>query len=115
MFLAAIVGSVLSWLAYGLAFKLFVAGIMPTVEMSVAAGIAIYAGSYLAGFLSLGPPAGIGVADGALVWLLSTGGIATPGEAFVISVLTRLWRTALEIAPGLVYLALQRSRGNRIP
>lgn len=115
MFLAAIVGSVLSWLAYGVAFKLFVAGTMPGVELSVAAAIAIYAGSYLAGFLSLGPPAGIGVADGALVWLLSAAGIATPGEAVVIAALTRLWRTALEIAPGLAYLARQRSRGNRIP
>ncbi|MCE9602465.1 MAG: lysylphosphatidylglycerol synthase domain-containing protein [Gemmatimonadetes bacterium] len=115
MFVAAIVGSTLSWLAYGVAFKLFVAGIMPGVELSIAAAIAIYAGSYLAGFLSLGPPAGIGVADGALVWMLSTGGIATPGEAVVISALTRLWRTALEIAPGLLYLALQRSRGSRIP
>lgn len=115
MFAAAIAGSVLSWLAYGVAFKLFVAGILPSVELSIAAAIAIYAGSYLAGFLSLGPPAGLGVADGALVWLLSSGGIATPGEAIVISVLTRLWRTALEIAPGLLYLALQRSRGSRIP
>lgn len=115
MFAAAVGGSVLSWLAYGIAFKLFVSGTMPGVELSVAAAIAIYAGSYLAGFLSLGPPAGIGVADGALVYLLSAGGIATPGEAVVISALTRLWRTALEIAPGLVYLALQRSRGNRIP
>ena len=115
MFVAAIGGSVFSWLAYGFAFKLFVAGTMPGVELSIAAAIAIYAGSYLAGFLSLGPPAGIGVADGALVWLLTAGGIATPGEAVVISALTRLWRTALEIAPGLVYLGLQRSRGNRIP
>ena len=115
MFVAAIVGSMLSWLAYGVAFKLFVAGLMPGVDLSIAAAIAIYAGSYLAGFLSLGPPAGIGVADGALVWLLSSGGIATPGEAVVISALTRLWRTALEIAPGLIYLALQRSRGSRIP
>ena len=109
------VGSVLSWLAYGAAFKLFVAGTLPGVDLSFAAAIAIYAASYLAGFLSLGPPAGIGVADGALVALLSAGGMATPGEAIVISVLTRLWRTTLEIAPGLAFLALQPSRGSRIP
>jgi len=115
MLAAAIIGSVLSWIAYGIAFKLFVAGTLPGVDLPVTAAIAIYAGSYLAGFLSLGPPAGIGVADGALVWLLSAGGIATPAEAVVISALTRLWRTVLEIAPGLVYLALQRSRGSRIP
>lgn len=112
---AAVIGSVLSWLAYGVAFKLFVAGTLPNVELSYAAAIAIYAASYLAGFLSLGPPAGIGVADGALVWLLTAGGIAAPGEAVVISALTRLWRTALEIAPGLFYLAIQRSRGSLIP
>lgn len=112
---AATAGSVVSWIAYGLAFKLFVAATMPSITLGVAAAVAIYAGSYLAGFLSLGPPAGIGVADGALIWLLTAGHIATPAEAVVISALTRLWRTALEIAPGLVFLGLQRSRGSRIP
>jgi hypothetical protein len=49
------------------------------------------------------------------VYLLSAGGIASPAQAVVISVITRLWRTALEIAPGLVFLVVQRSRGSRIP
>lgn len=115
MLAAATVGSVVSWIAYGIAFQLFVAATMPAIALGFAAAIAIYAASYLAGFLSLGPPAGIGVADGALVWLLTAGNIASPAEAVVISALTRLWRTALEIAPGLVLLGLQRSRGSRIP
>lgn len=111
----AMVGSVSSWLLYGAAFDFLVAGTVPEVSLTIGSAIAIYVASYLAGFLSLGPPAGIGVADGAMVFLLSAGGIATPAQAVVISVITRLWRTALEIAPGLVFLGLQRSRGSRIP
>ena len=50
--------------------------------------------------------------------------VATSAEAAVLAVVVRLWRTVLEIAPGLVALALggrrdetatQPSRGNRIP
>ena len=111
----AVVGSVVSWLAYGLAFRLVVAGTVPDVQLTAGAAIAIYGASYLAGFLSLGPPAGLGVADGAMIWLLTAGGIATPAQAVVISAITRLWRTVLEIAPGFVALAVQRSRGSRIP
>jgi hypothetical protein len=55
------------------------------------------------------------VADSAMIWLLTASGTASAGEAAVIAAITRLWRTALEIAPGLVFLALQRSRGSRIP
>lgn len=112
---AAIGGSVASWLLYGVAFDLLVAGTVPEVPLALGSAIAIYCAAYLAGFLSLGPPAGLGVADGAMVFLLSAGGLATPAQAVVISVITRLWRTALEIAPGLVFLGLQRSRGSRIP
>ncbi len=111
----ATVGSVASWLAYGVAFKLLVGATLPGVELSYGAAIAIYVGSYLAGFLSLGPPAGLGVADGMMVWLLSAAGVASPAEAAIIAAITRLWRTALEIAPGLVFLAIQPSRGSRIP
>jgi hypothetical protein len=52
-------------------------------------------------------------------------GVATTAEAAVLAVVVRLWRTALEIAPGLVALAFgevpvraaqdQESRGRRIP
>lgn len=111
----ATVGSVVSWLAYGVAFKLLVDATVPSASLGYGSAIAIYVGSYLAGFLSLGPPAGLGVADGAMVWLLTGSGLASPAEAAVIAAVTRLWRTALEIAPGLVFLALQRSRGSRIP
>ncbi len=115
MLAIATVGSLVSWAAYGLAFQHFVQGVMPSVALTVGGAIAIYTASYLAGFLSLGPPAGLGVADGAMVWLLVATKAASPAEAAVIAACTRLWRTALEIAPGLLFLALQRSRGSRIP
>ena len=51
-------------------------------------------------------------------------GVATAAEAAVLAIVVRLWRTVLEIAPGLIALAAggarseedaQPSRGSRIP
>jgi hypothetical protein len=52
-------------------------------------------------------------------------GVATQAEAAVLSIIVRLWRTVLEIAPGIVAVLWTRrdaddvdaqpSRGSRIP
>jgi hypothetical protein len=115
MLAASIGGSAVSWLLYGLAFQQLVSAILPGVDLQLQSAVAIYTAAYLAGFLSLGPPAGLGVADGALVALLVSTGSATAGEAAVIATVTRLWRTVLEVLPGLGLLAIQASRGKRIP
>ena len=72
--------------------------------------IAAYTGAYLAGFLSIGPPAGLGVADGALVTLLAKFQLADVGGASVLTVAARLWRTVLEVAPGIMVLAYSAIR-----
>ncbi len=115
MLAASIGGSAVAWVLYGLAFQQLVQSLLPALSIPVHTAVAIYAASYLAGFLSLGPPAGLGVADGALIALLTTTSIATVGEAAVIATVARVWRTALEVLPGLVLLARQSTRGNRIP
>jgi uncharacterized membrane protein YbhN (UPF0104 family) len=85
--------------------------------------IAIYTASYLTGLLNPAP-AGVGAAEGMMVLLAPQLGVATTAEAAVLAVVVRLWRTVLEIAPGLVALAFgerpvrapdQESRGSRIP
>ncbi len=104
-----IAGSAIAWIAYGLGWRLLVHAVFPEMTLTFQLAIAIYAGSYLAGFLSLGPPAGLGVADGAMALLLTSTRTATPSEAVVLAAVTRLWRTSLEIAPGLFLLAARGS------
>jgi hypothetical protein len=107
----AVLGNAAAWLLYGLAFMLLARSILPIAS---AAGYlphtAVYTASYLAGFLALAPPAGLGVAEAALIRLAPELGVATIGQAAVLAVVVRAWRTALEIVPGLVMLALGSGR-----
>lgn len=115
MLAASLGGSAVAWMTYGVAFKILLGAAFPALEITWSAAITVYIASYLAGFLSLGPPAGLGVAEGAMVYLLIANGIADPGVAAAVAAVTRIWRTALEVVPGLVFLPRQASRGNRMP
>ena len=113
----------LAWLAYGVAFWIMTRAVLPGPWRDLAGCIALYTLTYLAGLFNPAP-AGIGAVEGTMVLLAPTLGVATSAEAAVLAVVIRVWRTVLEIAPGLVALALggsrlepedQPSRGNRIP
>jgi uncharacterized membrane protein YbhN (UPF0104 family) len=119
----AAVSTALAWLAYGVAFWILTAAVLPGAWRDLPGCIALYTLSYLFGLFNPAP-AGIGAAEGAMVLLAPQLGVATSAEAAVLAVIVRLWRTVLEILPGLVALALggsrlegtdQPSRGNRIP
>jgi uncharacterized membrane protein YbhN (UPF0104 family) len=98
-----------AWLAYGVAFWIMARALLPGGWRDLPACIAIYTASYLTGLLNPAP-AGVGAAEGMIVLLAPTLGVATAAEAAVLSVVVRLWRTALEITPGLVALTLGRAR-----
>jgi uncharacterized membrane protein YbhN (UPF0104 family) len=121
--LIAAVSTALAWLAYGVAFWIMTAAVLPAPWRDLPGCIALYTLSYLVGLFNPAP-AGIGAAEGAMVLLAPTLGVASSAEAAVLAVVVRVWRTVLEIAPGLVALALggsrlerddQPSRGSRIP
>jgi hypothetical protein len=85
----------LSWLLYGLAFQQLVAAItfFPLAELPRA--VAVFAGAYTIGYLSLLTPAGLGVREGAMVVLF---GSALPLPlATVVSLAARLWLTLGEV------------------
>jgi uncharacterized membrane protein YbhN (UPF0104 family) len=112
-----------AWLAYGVAFWIMARAVLPGGWRDLPSCIAIYTASYLTGLFNPAP-AGIGAAEGMIVLLAPSLGVATSAEAAVLAIVVRLWRTVLEIAPGLIALALGRpadandaqpSRGNRIP
>jgi uncharacterized membrane protein YbhN (UPF0104 family) len=119
----AAASTTVAWLAYGVAFWVMARAVLPGGWRDLSACIAIYTASYLTGLLNPAP-AGVGAAEGMMVLLAPTLGVATTAEAAVLSIVVRLWRTVLEIAPGLVALAIGRrsdetepqpSRGSRIP
>jgi glycosyltransferase 2 family protein len=99
--LVAAVSTTIAWLAYGVAFWMMARAILPADARSLTGSIALYTLSYLTGLLNPAP-AGIGAAEGAMVVLAPQLGVATQAEALVLSIIVRLWRTLLEVAPGVI-------------
>lgn len=107
----AAAGNLIAWLLYGIAFAAFARGFLgaPT-RGPLPAYIAVYALSYLVGYLVLLMPAGLGVREASMVTLLTTAGLADPGQAALLAVTSRLWLTVLEIVPGALFLAFDGLR-----
>lgn len=111
--LVAILGNLVAWLMYGVAFMWVVSGVIGESSGTPWQYIAIYTASYVAGYLVLFLPGGIGVREGVAVVLLGGLALATPKQALLIAAVSRVWLTLLEIVPGLLFVALDAARGNR--
>ena len=108
----------LSWVGYGLAFMAFAKGVTPHVAGAPPMFIAVYTASYLFGYLMLFAPGGIGVREGAMVWLLVTFGLTLQADALFLSLASRVWLTVVEVLPGLIALlhtaAVNKAAGRRV-
>jgi glycosyltransferase 2 family protein len=100
---AAVAATAAAWVGYGIAFRLFVAGVLGSAPGSVALYTAVFAGSYLVGFIALFAPGGVGVREVVMAAGLDRAGFPT-GPAYLIVVASRLWLTVLEILPALLFL-----------
>jgi uncharacterized membrane protein YbhN (UPF0104 family) len=107
--LTAGVLTAIAWLMYGVAFWLFTLGVLGDAPGALRNYVAVFAGSYLLGFIAIFSPAGAGVREGAMAVALQRAGFAT-GPAFLLVVASRLWLTALEVIPPLIFLAFVRRR-----
>lgn len=100
----------IAWLMYGVAFWLFTKGVLGAAPGALRDYVAVFAGSYLIGFVAIFSPAGVGVREGAMALALQRAGFAA-GPAYLLVVASRLWLTALEVIPPLIFLAfVRRSR-----
>lgn len=98
------------WGVEGFGFYLFVDSITPVSEKYILFLTGALAISTTLGLIALFAPSGLGVREGVLVILLSLV-MATP-VAVVISILTRLWMTLIEIGLiGMVYLIARFRKG----
>jgi uncharacterized membrane protein YbhN (UPF0104 family) len=106
----SLIGNLIAWLLYGAAFAVFARGMLGSSQGPLTAYIAVYALSYLVGYLVLFAPAGVGFREAAMVALLPAAHLANPTQAAILAVTSRLWLTALEIAPGALFLGVDSLR-----
>ena len=97
-----------TWIVYGGAFWLLLVGIGIHPSGSFIEIVAIFAASYLLGFLALFVPGGLGVREGALAVL--AGRYLPLGLAAPVAVLSRIWLTVTELIAALPLLWLRNRR-----
>ena len=94
---------IVSWVVGGIGFYLFIDAVYPVAPQYILFLTGALAISSTLGLVALFAPSGLGVREGALVYLLSLM-MATP-VAVILSLLTRIWMTLIEIGLiGMVYL-----------
>jgi len=100
---------VLSWVVGGIGFYLFVDSLFPISSKHFLFLTGALAISSTLGLVALFAPSGLGVREGVLVYLLSS--MMPSSVAVILSVLTRLWMTFIEMGMiGMVYLVDQLRR-----
>ncbi|MEO7963846.1 MAG: lysylphosphatidylglycerol synthase domain-containing protein [Gemmatimonadaceae bacterium] len=110
----AAIGCLAAWLLYGVAFRIFVAGVLGEAPGRTASYVAAFTGSYLLGYIAVFAPGGLGARELSLVTALGRLGLAIGGKAGIIALSSRLWLTVLEVLPGVLLLALEWARGARL-
>ena len=109
----AIAGNMLSWALYGLAFAWFTRGVLGVAAGATWQYVAVFTASYVIGYIILIAPGGLGPREAAMYQLLTSMSLATPREAALLTVASRVWLTILEIVPGLLFMLAATARGRR--
>jgi hypothetical protein len=108
--LFGVAANTLAWLGYGLAFYLFARGLLPASGLTPRLAIAVFTASYLAGFLALFAPGGIGVREGLFILMLQ--GPLGISAATALALASRVWLTIAELGSAVPFLAFGRSKMN---
>jgi uncharacterized membrane protein YbhN (UPF0104 family) len=107
---------IVSWVVGGVGFYLFVDSVYSVAPQYILFLTGALAFSSTLGLIALFAPSGLGVREGALVYLLSF--IMPISVAVIISILTRIWMTLIEIGLiGVIYLLskIRKGFGKRDP
>lgn len=102
MVVAAFVANVLAWIGYGVALLLLARGLLPGVILSLPQAIGVFTCSYLAGFLALFAPGGLGPRES--VFLLMLAGDIGLKPAGALALASRLLLTGTEVLPAVPLL-----------
>lgn len=110
-----VLANVLAWALYGLAFMWLVRGVLGSAAGAPWHYIAVFTASYVVGYLFLFLPGGIGPREAVMAALLTSLGLATAKQAWLVAGASRVWLTVLEVTPGLLFLASRARRETTTP
>jgi len=109
--LVGIAANAAAWLGYGTALWLLARGILPGARLELTRSVAVFTASYLAGFLALLAPGGLGVREGLFILMLQ-GPLGITG-ATALAVASRLLLTVTEFGAAAPFLLFSR-RSSRV-
>jgi glycosyltransferase 2 family protein len=110
--LLGIATNTIAWIGYGVALWLLARGLLPQANLDLRLAVAAFTASYLAGFLALLVPGGIGVREGLFILMLQQPlGVAA---ATFLALASRLLLTVAELGAAVPFLAFRR-RQARVP
>jgi len=97
---------IVCWVVGGIGFYFFVNAVYPVAPQYFLFLTGALAISSMLGLVAIFAPAGLGVREGTLVYLLSF--VMAAPVAVIVSILTRIWMTLIEIGLiGMIYLLEQ--------
>lgn len=111
--LFGIIANLVAWVGYGVALWLLARGLLPDAGLALLPAIAVFTASYLAGFLALLVPGGIGVREGLFILMLQ--GAIGIGAATALALASRLLLTITEVGAAAPFLASPRGRARVAP
>ena len=106
----AALGTAAAWVVYGIAFQWFSMALVHGEAGGTALYVAAFTGSYLVGYLAVFAPGGIVVRELMLATSLTSLGLMSAPEAALVAIASRLWLTAVEVTPGLLFLLIPGAR-----
>ncbi|MBA3259491.1 MAG: flippase-like domain-containing protein, partial [Gemmatimonadales bacterium] len=100
--------NLLAWTGYGVALWFLARGLLPGAELGLVSAIAVFTASYLAGFLALIAPGGLGVREGLFILMLQ--GSLGIGAATALALASRVLLTITEVGAAAPFLAFPREK-----
>ncbi|HYC31974.1 MAG TPA: lysylphosphatidylglycerol synthase domain-containing protein [Gemmatimonadales bacterium] len=98
--------NVVAWVGYGVALWLLARGLLPGAGLGIRGAIAVFTASYLAGFLALIAPGGLGVREGLFILMLQ--GTLGLGAATALALASRVLLTVTELGAAVPFLLAPR-------
>jgi hypothetical protein len=108
-----IVANLVAWVGYGLALWLLARGLLPSAGLDPALAVAVFTASYLAGFLALFAPGGIGVREGLFILMLQ--GPLGIAAATALALASRVLLTITELGAAVPFLVFTQGRARVAP
>lgn len=108
-----IVANAVAWIGYGVSLWLLSRGLLPGVNLGLGPAVTVFTASYLAGFLALFAPGGLGVREGLFILMLQ--GPLGIGPATALALASRLLLTITELGAAVPFLMYSQRRARVAP